>query len=96
MKVVSDIDFYGRNSYTDSSGKTLAVRWTGFYTPPASGPQLFLAKTVRGDGDAYRLYVNDKLVLQENRQRGRAAKRRGRPGGREGGAIRFEYTPGSM
>ncbi len=64
VKVVSAIDVKGPDD-VQPSGKTLAVRWTGFYTPATSGPQLFITKTVRGDGDTYQLYVDEKLLVKE-------------------------------
>jgi beta-glucosidase len=90
MKVVSDIDFTGPDD-VHSSGKTLAVRWRGFYTPPTSGPQLFLTKTIRGDGDTYQLYVNGKLVLKETGSEGEPQSAEiDLPAGKAV-PIRFEY-----
>ena len=42
------------------------MRWTGFYTPPTSGPQLFISADTPTDahGDTYQLYVDDKLLLK--------------------------------
>ncbi|MCL5005634.1 MAG: glycoside hydrolase family 3 C-terminal domain-containing protein [Acidobacteria bacterium] len=38
-----------------------SVRWSGYYIPKTSGPQRFFAAV--GPWDSYRLYVNNKLVL---------------------------------
>jgi beta-glucosidase len=64
-KTVASIDHWG-GDYVQPSGKGIAVRWTGFYTPPASGPQLFISADTAADahGDAYQLYVDDKLLLK--------------------------------
>lgn len=44
----------------------LAVRWTGYYTPKTNGAQRFIAAAI--GGDSYKLYVNDKLVLESKAQ----------------------------
>ncbi len=38
-----------------------SVRWTGYYTPTESGPHTFYA----GGHDGFRLYVDDKLVMDQ-------------------------------
>ena len=43
--------------------QTLSSRWTGYYTPPASGSYDIFVQTTREVGGSYRLYVDDKLVL---------------------------------
>jgi beta-glucosidase len=91
VKVVSDIDFTGPDDVR-SSGKTLAVRWTGFYTPPTSGSQLFLTKTIRGDGDTYQLYVNEKLVVTETGSEGEPQSAEIDLSAGKPVPIRFEYT----
>ena len=65
MKTVAAIDHWS-GDYVQPSGNGLAVRWTGFYTPPASGPQLFISADTATDahGDTYQLYVDDKLLLK--------------------------------
>ena len=65
VKTVAAINFWS-GDYVQPSGNALAVRWTGFYTPPASGPQLFISADTAtdGHGDTYRLFVDDKLLLK--------------------------------
>lgn len=43
--------------------QTLSSRWTGYYSPPASGSYDIFVQTTREVGGSYRLYVDDKLVL---------------------------------
>jgi beta-glucosidase len=43
--------------------QTLSSRWTGYYTPTDSGSYDIFVQTTREVGGAYRLYVDDKLVL---------------------------------
>lgn len=38
-------------------------RWTGFYTPQSAGQHDLFVQSTGEDGGAYRLYVDDKLVL---------------------------------
>jgi len=42
---------------------TLSSRWTGYYTPSAAGSYDIFVQTTRERGGSYRLYVDDKLVL---------------------------------
>jgi beta-glucosidase len=91
VKVVSDVDLSGPDD-VHPNGKTLAVRWTGYYTPPASGPQLFLTRTVRGDGDAYQLYVDDKLILKESGSEGEPQGAEVNLRAEKPVPIRFEYA----
>jgi beta-glucosidase len=42
---------------------TLSSRWTGYYTPQDSGSYDIFVQTTREVGGSYRLYVDDKLVL---------------------------------
>jgi beta-glucosidase len=65
-KVVASVNHWN-NDFVQPTGKTLAVRWTGYYTPQTSGPQLFITAgfTAGYSGDTYQLYVNDKLLLKE-------------------------------
>ena len=66
VKVVSSVNHWN-NDFVQPTGKTLAVRWSGYYTPQTSGPQLFITAgfTAGYSGDIYQLYVNDKLLLKE-------------------------------
>jgi beta-glucosidase len=43
--------------------QTLSSRWTGYYTPPDAGSYDVFVQTTREVGGSYRLYVDDKLVL---------------------------------
>jgi beta-glucosidase len=43
--------------------QTLSSRWTGYYTPPESASYDVFVQTTREVGGSYRLYVDDKLVL---------------------------------
>src|SRR5882724_4725020 len=43
--------------------QTLSSRWTGYYTPQVSGSYDIFVQTTREVGGSYRLYVDDKLVL---------------------------------
>ena len=75
-----------------SVGKIAAVRWSGYYIPPISGPQRFIA-AASGE-DAYRLYVDNKLVLEETPHEEQVPQAAdvellaGKPV-----AVRFEYRP---
>ena len=53
--------------FVQPRGKTLAVRWSGYYTPQTSGPQLFVTAGFAAgySGDTYQLYVDDKLLLKD-------------------------------
>jgi beta-glucosidase len=66
VKVVASVNHWN-NDFVQPTGKTLAVRWTGYYTPQTPGPQLFVTAgfTAGYSGDVYQLYVDDKLVLKE-------------------------------
>jgi len=65
-KVVASVNHWN-NDFVQPTGKSLAVRWMGFYTPQTSGPHLFITAgfTAGYSGDTYQLYVNDKLLLKE-------------------------------
>jgi beta-glucosidase len=43
--------------------QTLSSRWTGYYAPQGSGAYDIFVQTTRERGGNYRLYVDDKLVL---------------------------------
>ena len=43
--------------------QTLSSRWTGYYTPQGSGDYDIFVQTTRERGGNYRLYMDDKLVL---------------------------------
>ncbi|HYG10427.1 MAG TPA: glycoside hydrolase family 3 C-terminal domain-containing protein, partial [Pyrinomonadaceae bacterium] len=43
--------------------QTLSSRWTGYYVPQAAGRHEVFASSTGEDGGFYRLYIDDKLVL---------------------------------
>ncbi len=43
--------------------QAMSARWTGYYTPRAAGQHDLFVQSTGEDGGAYRLYVDDKLVL---------------------------------
>jgi beta-glucosidase len=43
--------------------KTLAERWTGYYVPQSAGDYHLFVESTGEDGGSFRLYVDDKLVL---------------------------------
>ena len=49
-------------SFPPGSGSS---RWTGYYTPSSAGPHDFFVQTTGEAGGYYRLYVDDKLVLDD-------------------------------
>jgi beta-glucosidase len=69
-----------------------AIRWSGFYIPKVSGAQRFFAGSI--GPDSYRLYVNDKLVLEETPHEGQAPKWTDidLPAGQPA-SVRFDYLP---
>ena len=44
-------------------GGTMSSRWTGYYTPAEPGSYDIFVQTTRERGGNYRLYVDDKLIL---------------------------------
>jgi beta-glucosidase len=61
-RTVPGVQFWGGSPFVPPSPKKLAIRWVGYYTPKTSGPQEFIAASIARD--SYKLYVNDKLVLE--------------------------------
>ncbi len=58
------VDF-GQPSQANLPEESVSSRWTGYYTPRAAGKfDLFVGSTGE-DGGSYRLYVDDKLVLDD-------------------------------
>jgi beta-glucosidase len=54
--------------WAPSPRKRISIRWTGYYTPKASGDYFFI---VAGIGrDAYTLYINNQKVLQQTPREG--------------------------
>jgi beta-glucosidase len=54
---------FGQSSRTGFPEKTLSDRWTGFYVPQSPGEHDIFVESTGEDGGAYRLYVDDKLLL---------------------------------
>lgn len=65
VRVVSAVGHWS-NEFVPPTHRKLAVRWTGYYTPKTSGPQEWIVGgfTASITGDRYRLYVDNKLVLE--------------------------------
>lgn len=47
----------------DFPDKTLAERWTGYYVPQSAGDYYLFVESTGEDGGSFRLYLDDKLVL---------------------------------
>ncbi len=60
---VMHLDSASGNQWAPPTRHRISLRYTGYYTPQTAGPQRFLVASV--GPDAYSLYVNDKLVLQQ-------------------------------
>ena len=61
---------YGRGSRAVFPDQTGSSRWTGYYVPKSSGPHEVFVQSTGEDGGAYRLSIDDKLVMDnwtENR-----------------------------
>ncbi|HEX7174478.1 MAG TPA: glycoside hydrolase family 3 C-terminal domain-containing protein, partial [Pyrinomonadaceae bacterium] len=52
----------GRASFPE---KTAAERWTGYFVPPQAGTYDIFVEATGEDGGWYRLYVDDKLVIDQ-------------------------------
>ena len=61
-RVVHGAYFWGGSPFMPPSRKKIAVRWVGYYTAKTSGPQEFIVGSIAGD--TYKLYVNNKMVLE--------------------------------
>ncbi len=51
---------WGQRSYAANGAADFSVRWTGYYTPEATGGYQFYLSS----GDVYRLYVDNKLLIE--------------------------------
>lgn len=61
---------FGPGSRTVFPDQTASSRWTGYYVPKSPGAHEIFVQSTGEDGGAHRLYVDDKLVLDnwtENR-----------------------------
>jgi beta-glucosidase len=54
---------YGPGSPATFPAQTLSARWTGYYLPVAAGTYESFVLTTRDEVGGYRLFVDDKLVL---------------------------------
>lgn len=64
---------FGPGSRTVFPDQTTSSRWTGYYVPKSPGAHEIFVQSTGEDGGAHRLYVDDKLVLDnwtENRALG--------------------------
>lgn len=50
---------------SDFPTATLSSRWTGYYVPPQSDAYDFFVASTGEDGGFYRLYLDDKLILDD-------------------------------
>ncbi|MGD1101970.1 MAG: glycoside hydrolase family 3 C-terminal domain-containing protein [Terriglobia bacterium] len=93
VSVVASVNHWN-NEFVQPTGKTLAVRWTGYYTPQTSGPQLFITAgfTAGYSGDTYQLYVDDKLLLKETPGDGEPQSAEVNLPAGKAVPIRFEYV----
>ena len=89
---VRHLDSWGGDGWAPGARSKLAYRWLGYYTPQTGGTQIFVAAAV--GPDAYRLYVNDKLVLEQGSHEGQHPQSADvdLPAGQPA-AVRFEYLP---
>jgi beta-glucosidase len=56
---------FGKDPQFDFPPDAKSNRWSGFYIPPSSGTYDFFAQSSGEAGGFYRLYVDDKLVLDD-------------------------------
>jgi len=90
VRTVSNLDRWSGSRWSPNAKNNRGVRWTGYYIPKTSGAQRFIA--VAAGHDAYRLYVDNKLVLEQPSREGQAPRAvdidcpAGKPV-----AVRFEY-----
>ncbi len=61
-RVIPGTYFWGGSPFIPRAKKKIAVRWAGYYTAKASGAQEFIVGSI--GGDTYKLYVNDRMVLE--------------------------------
>jgi beta-glucosidase len=54
---------FGAGSRQNFPEQAVSQRWTGYYIPQAAGTHDLFVQSTGEDGGAYRLYVDDKLVL---------------------------------
>lgn len=90
VRTVPNLDRWSGSRWSPNAKNNRGVRWTGYYIPKTSGPQRFIA--VAAGHDAYRLYVDNKLVLEQPSREGQAPRAADVdcPAGKPV-AVRFEY-----
>jgi beta-glucosidase len=59
------VDFGPPPSKRNLPGEALSSRWTGYYTPAATGKYDLFVSSTGEDGGYYRVYVDDKIVLDD-------------------------------
>jgi beta-glucosidase len=91
VTTVYSVDHWGGSPFAPPSQEKQAIRWTGFYTPKTAGPTTLLAAAVARD--SYKLYVNDKLVIDAGPGEGQPRETvLGLPEGKPA-SVRFDYLP---
>ena len=88
---VHRLDSWGTDQFAPGAPGRHADRWLGYYTPKTGGAQRFFAAA--SGPDSYRLYVNDKLVLEQGSHEGQHPQSADvdLPAGQPA-AVRFEYV----
>jgi beta-glucosidase len=91
-RTVDFVDHWSGDQWSLPSPIKHAYRYWGYYTPKVSGPERFITAAV--GGDAYRLYVNGKLVLKQTPHEGQVPHYVdiNLPAGRPA-SVRFDYLP---
>jgi len=59
------IDFGPPPSKRTLPGEALSSRWTGYYRPSVAGRYVLFVSSTGEDGGHYRVYVDDKLILDD-------------------------------
>jgi beta-glucosidase len=59
------VDFGPPPSKRNLPGEAMSSRWTGYYTPRAAGKYDLFVSSTGEDGGYYRVYVDDKIVLDD-------------------------------
>ncbi|MFZ3216300.1 MAG: glycoside hydrolase family 3 C-terminal domain-containing protein [Candidatus Acidiferrales bacterium] len=63
-RIEAHVDF-GRTSKANLPDEALSSRWTGYYKPSEAGKYDLFVSSTGEDGGFYRVYVDDKLVLDD-------------------------------
>src|SRR5271155_4396602 len=64
-RIAERIDFGPPPSKRNLPGEALSSRWTGYYKPAAAGKYDLFVSSTGEDGGYYRVYVDDKIVLDD-------------------------------